>query len=73
MAAQTNARDKARQHAEEDARVVLAKHPCVTIGVGECSDGRPGPVDLQPESERRLAHEDKDVGVGQDVAGAGGS
>ena len=71
MAAKTNAREEAVRQAREDASVVLAKHPCVTAGVEERCEERPGPADLRHESDRgRIGHEGHNLGGTQDPAGA---
>ena len=74
MAAKTNAREEAVRQAREDASVVLAKHPCVTVGGCGCGESEPSPIDLRPESDQRsLSREGDDLGGGQHGAGPASS
>ena len=62
------------RRARRAARVVLAKHTCVTGGGGTCGLRRPGVAVPQPEGDRsRVDHGGEDIVGGQDAAGAGGS
>ena len=74
MPALTEARYEALRRARRAARVVLAKHTCVTGGGGTCGLRRPGVAVPQPEGDRsRVDHGGEDIVGGQDATGAGGS